>query len=177
MRVGDVMVTSVPTVSAAAPLREAAALLAEHEAKAVVVVDASGRPKGIVSEPVLARVLEEMSERGRIPLPQRRAPAGRSPAPSEAGSPDERGAVRQLAGVAGGSGPAAGPWATGRLRAAGQPGAAGRTGLRSHRWHPASRGGAGPLDDPPRAPSPAPAVPEAEPPHRLERLTDAADEA
>ncbi len=76
MHVRDVMVTPVLTVTATTPLREVAELIAEHESKAVVVVDASGRPTGIVSEPVLARALDEMTEGGG--LLRRLTPARRS---------------------------------------------------------------------------------------------------
>lgn len=58
-----VMLTSVPTVSPDASLREIASPLAEHPAGAAVLIDGSGSPAGIVSESIVRGASSETDAR------------------------------------------------------------------------------------------------------------------
>ena len=86
MRVMDVMSTAVVTVDRATPLREVAALLAEHRFSGLPVVDESGAVLGVVSEAdilfkerepasVQEGVLERVLHRGHRERPDPKAAA------------------------------------------------------------------------------------------------------
>ncbi|HEX9717625.1 MAG TPA: CBS domain-containing protein [Actinomycetota bacterium] len=62
MKVQEFMLTDVPVVKVGASLRDVAAVLAEHEASAVIVVDETGEVVGVVSETVLASVLKRITD-------------------------------------------------------------------------------------------------------------------
>ena len=62
MKVQEFMLTDVPVVKVGASLRDVAAVLAKHEASAVIVVDETGEVVGVVSETVLASVLKRITD-------------------------------------------------------------------------------------------------------------------
>ena len=62
MKVEEFMLRDVPVVKVGASLRDVAAVLAEHEACAVIVVDETGKVVGVVSETVLAGVLKRITD-------------------------------------------------------------------------------------------------------------------
>jgi len=62
MKVQEFMLTDVSVVKVGASLRDVAAVLAEHEASGVIVVDEAGEVVGVVSETVLASVLKRITD-------------------------------------------------------------------------------------------------------------------
>lgn len=64
MDVRDVVLRSVPTVGIDASLRQVADMMARAGGTAVLVVDEDGDVLGVVTEAVLAGVLDRMAEAG-----------------------------------------------------------------------------------------------------------------
>lgn len=64
MKVEEFMLTDVPVVTVGASLQDVAAVFAEHETSAVLVIDRAGSVVGVVSETVLARVLNSTIKDG-----------------------------------------------------------------------------------------------------------------
>lgn len=66
MDVRDVVLRSAPTVEIDASLRQVADMMARAGATAVLVVDEDGNVLGVVTEAVLAGVLDRMVENGGL---------------------------------------------------------------------------------------------------------------
>lgn len=85
MDVRDVVLRSVPTVTAEATLREVAEIIAQQGGSAVLVVDEEGKVLGVITEAVLASALSRVFEASQPAAPTRRSGVHRDPSLPVAG--------------------------------------------------------------------------------------------